>query len=51
MPPAPLVPLPTVIVIAPPVPAVAAPDPIEIVPVVPVDFIVLSSPESGWIQG
>ena len=35
MPPAPLVPLPTVIVIEPPVPAVAAPDPIQTVPVVP----------------
>ncbi len=35
MPPAPLVPLPTVIVIAPPVPAVAEPEPIRIVPVVP----------------
>ena len=35
MPPAPLVPLPTVIVIEPPVPAVAAPEPMEIVPVAP----------------
>ena len=35
IPPAPLVPLPTVIVIEPPVPAVAAPDPIQTVPVVP----------------
>ena len=35
MPPAPLVPLPTVIVIEPPVPAVAAPEPIQTVPVVP----------------
>ena len=34
-PPAPLVPLPTVIVIEPPVPAVAAPLPIEITPVLP----------------
>ena len=35
IPPAPLVPLPTVIVIEPPVPAVAAPEPIQTVPVVP----------------
>ena len=35
MPPAPLVPLPTVMVIEPPVPAVAAPLPIQTVPVVP----------------